>query len=192
MIVRPQAGQIGQTIHYGGRDPAALAALTSNIYLQCDDAKVVELARAAIGDTTDALLAARKIESYVSEFIQEKDLSVGYASALETIQSRQGDCTEHAVLTAALCRAVGIPAQVVIGVVYVEQFGKLSQCFGGHAWTRVLIKDQWLDLDAAFIGTERKGYGPGHLALAVGSGEPGDFFPWPASWDNSRSIRSSH
>ncbi len=176
VIVRPRAAQSGQTFPYTGSDPEALAALTSNIYLQCDDTRVIELARTAIGDATDALLAARKIESYVSKFIQEKDLSVGYASALETIESRQGDCTEHALLCAALCRAVGIPARVVIGVVYVDQFGTLSHCFGGHAWTRVLIKDQWLDLDAAFIGTGRGGYGPGHLALAVGNGEPGDFF----------------
>jgi transglutaminase-like putative cysteine protease len=47
--------------------------------------------------------------------------------------------------------------------------------FGGHAWTQVYIGDKWVGLDAAFKGTGRGGYDAGHIALAVGNGEPGDF-----------------
>ena len=32
-----------------------------------------------------------------------------------------GDCTEHAVLAAAMCRAVEVPSRVAIGLVYVEK-----------------------------------------------------------------------
>ena len=88
--------------------------------------------------------------------------------------SRQGDCTEFAVLTAAMCRAVGIPAQVVAGVAYVDDFAGLRG-FGGHAWTQVYIGGKWIGLDAAFKGTGRGGYDAGHIALATGNGEPGDF-----------------
>jgi transglutaminase-like putative cysteine protease len=92
------------------------------------------------------------------------------------MESRQGDCTEHAVLTAALCRAVGIPAEVVSGVAYVEQFMGTTQSFGGHAWARAWVSGQWIGLDAAFAGTGRGGFDAGHITLATGNGESTDFF----------------
>ena len=42
------------------------------------------------------------------------------ATAAEVARSREGDCTEHAVLLAALARARGIPARVAMGLVYVR------------------------------------------------------------------------
>jgi hypothetical protein len=35
---------------------------------------------------------------------------------------------------------------------------------------------RWIGLDASFRGGGRGGYDAGHIALAVGDGEPGDFF----------------
>ncbi len=77
-------------------------------------------------------------------------------------------------MTAAMCRAVGIPAQVVVGIAYVEDFAGL-QGFGGHAWTQAYVGGKWVGLDAAFKGTGRGGYDAGHIALAAGGGEPADF-----------------
>jgi len=114
-------------------------------------------------------------------------MSVGYASAAEVVESRQGDCSEFAVLTAAMCRAVGIPSQVVVGVAYVEEFGGL-QGFGGPAWTQAYLGGdkqgkggKWVGLDAAFKSSNRGGYDAGHIALAAGNGEPGDFFNMAAA-----------
>ena len=50
----------------------------------------------------------RELEKFVFGYIDKKSLNVGYASALETARTRQGDCTEHALLLAALGRARGI------------------------------------------------------------------------------------
>jgi hypothetical protein len=161
---------------YRGEDKTLQGALTSNRYLQSGNKRVKQMARKAVGRTRNATEAVKRIEAFVADYITQKDLSVGYASALEVIESKQGDCTEHAILCAALCRAVGIPAQVVFGIAYVEEFGGMTHCFGGHAWTRAYVGDKWIGLDAAFKGTGRGGYDPGHIALAVGSGEPGDFF----------------
>jgi hypothetical protein len=60
---------------------------------------------------------------------------------------RKGDCSEHAVLTAALARLQGIPARVMIGVVLVSD----QQKFGafGHAWAEVLEDGKWTVADAA-------------------------------------------
>jgi len=100
---------------------------------------------------------------------------VGYASAAEVAQSKKGDCSEFAVLTAALCRSLGIPAQVVVGVVYVEEFRGFNG-FGPHAWVRANIGGKWIGLDAAYTSAGLGGYGPGHIALDTGNGEPAGFF----------------
>ena len=40
--------------------------------------------------TKDAATAARRIEKFVRKYINKKNLSVGYASALEVARSRRG------------------------------------------------------------------------------------------------------
>jgi len=176
LTVRPCQPRAGTPFPYTGQDAELRAALTSNPYLQIDRLEVKKLAEKAVAGARDTAQAVRQIEAFVADYIEDKDLSVGYATAAEVCQSRQGDCTEHAVLAAALCRAAGIPAQVVVGIVYVERFGTYRNVFGGHAWTQAHVGGQWVGLDAAFRGTGRQGFGPGHIALAVGNGEPGDFF----------------
>ncbi|MBN2589796.1 MAG: transglutaminase domain-containing protein [Sedimentisphaerales bacterium] len=165
----------GITIPYKGSDKDALEALRSSRFVESDEKIIKDLAKKAIGNTKDASEAARKIESFVADYIDDKSLSVGYASAAEVAKSKQGDCSEHAVLTAALCRAAGIPAQVATGVVYVSQWQNLSNGFGGHAWTRVYIGDKWYNIDAAFKSAGFGGYDPGHITLAFGNGDPEGF-----------------
>ena len=172
----------GGVFPYKGDDPSLLEAVKPARFLQSDRKEIVALAQKAVGGTRDSAQAARRIEAFVAQYIENRSLSVGYASAAEVAESRQGDCSEFAVLTAALCRAVGIPAQVAVGVAYVEDFGGM-QGFGGHAWTQAYVGGdkqgqggKWLGLDAAFKSSGRGGYDPGHIALAVGNGDPGDFF----------------
>ncbi len=175
VTVEPVAARAGVKFPYKGRDQAVLDATKPTRYLQSDHEQVIALARQAVGDTKDAAEAARKIEAFVGDYIENRSLSVGYASAAEVAASRQGDCSEFAVLTAAMCRAVGIPAQVVVGVAYVSDFAG-HQGFGGHAWTQAYVGGRWVGLDASFKGGGRGGYDAGHIALAVGDGEPADFF----------------
>jgi len=54
-----------------------------------------------------------------------------------------GDCNEHAVLLAALGRAVGVPTRLVAGVVYVDG------AFLYHAWCEVWL-GEWVAVDPAF------------------------------------------
>ncbi|MCF7974720.1 MAG: transglutaminase-like domain-containing protein [Phycisphaerae bacterium] len=176
LTVTPIRVSQGGTFPYTGADATLKKALEANPVLQCDDPNVMALARKAVAEAPDAARAAANIETFVGQYIDQKDLSVGYASAVEVMESRQGDCTEHAVLTAALCRAVGIPAEVVIGVAYVDEFMGTIQSFGGHAWTRAWVNGHWIGLDAAFVGIGRGGYDAGHIALATGNGESSDFF----------------
>jgi len=175
LTVEPVAAPTGVRFPYKGNDPAALGALEPTRYVESGQKVIIDLARRAVGDTSDAAEAARRIEAFVADYVVDKSLSVGYASAAEVAVSRQGDCSEHAVLTVALCRAVGIPAQVVTGLAYVSQWSTFRNGFGGHAWVQVYLGDKWVGLDAAFRGTGRGGYDAGHITLAVGNGNPEDF-----------------
>ncbi len=174
LTVEPVVAPRGVRFPYHGTDPTALKALEPTRYVESGQKVIIDLARRAVGRTKDAADAVRKIEAFVAEYVENKSLSVGYASAAEVAASRQGDCSEFAVLTAAMCRAVGVPAQVVVGVAYVKDFAG-HQGFGGHAWVQAYVGSKWVGLDAAFKATGRGGYDAGHIALAVGSGNPEDF-----------------
>jgi len=184
VTVEPVAAPAGAKFPYKGEDKTVLEAMKPNRFLQSDHKDVIELARRAIGETKDAAEAVKRIESFVAKYMERGSLSVGYASAVEVAASRQGDCSEFSVLTAAMCRAVGIPAQVAVGVAYVKEWGGLHNSFGPHAWVQAYVggdtasrePGKWVGLDAAFKSVGLDGYGPGHIALAVGSGNPEEFF----------------
>lgn len=154
---------------YDGNDPAALAALQPSDYVESRNRQIRQQAEEIVGDQADALRAARQIERWVSRHIRDKDLSVGYATAVETLRSRQGDCTEHAVLTAALCRAAGIPCRLVMGIAYADDFLGQRQRFIGHAWNEAYVGGEWITLDAAL------GADAARIALALGGDDPTAF-----------------
>ncbi|MCE5328303.1 MAG: transglutaminase-like domain-containing protein [Planctomycetaceae bacterium] len=171
VTVRPLRVARGGAMPYRGSSKAALDALKPTDYLQCNDPKVKALAHKAVGKAADAATAARNIEQFVRTYIKKKNLSVGYATAAEVIDSRQGDCTEHAVLAAALCRASGIPARVAVGLGYVPTMGKLRDVFAPHAWYCVFLDGKWIGMDAALEGFDAR-----HITLAENDGNPEDFF----------------
>ncbi len=184
VTVSPIASPAGAGFPYKGKDEVILESLKPTRFVQSDNKEIIKLARQAVGNSKDAAQAAKKIEAFVAKYVDNKGLSVGYASAAEVAESRQGDCSEFAVLTAAMCRAVGIPAQVAVGMAYVKDFSGLTigrqtrfenGAFGGHAWVQAYIGGKWVGLDAAFNSAGLGGYGPGHIALSVGSGNPEDF-----------------
>jgi hypothetical protein len=62
---------------------------------------------------------------------------------------RQGDCSEHAVLTAALARRQGIPARVMVGIALLSN-GKSFDAYG-HAWAEMKEGGHWVAADAAML-----------------------------------------
>ncbi len=130
--------------------------------LQSNDAKIKEhLQRAVSIDRNDGD-AAVALEKYVHEKLDKKNFTTAFASAAEVAEKLEGDCSEHAVLLAALLRARGIPSRVAIGIVYVPGQAKM----GGHMWTEALFGDEWIPLDAT-LG--RGGIGAAHLKVAESS-----------------------
>jgi hypothetical protein len=147
----------GYALPYGGREYVGL--LRANRWMETADPLIVRMSREAVGDATEAITAARRIARYVERTVTQKNLSFGMATAAETAQSRTGDCTEHAVLTAALARAAGMPSRVVEGLAYVEEWPGVGGTFGYHMWTEVYV-GEWLPLDAALGGHDAT-----HIAL---------------------------
>lgn len=174
LVVKPVLAPPGGSMPYRGNNPALREAVEPALFLQSDHKEIVALARKAVGRNRNPARAVKRIESFVADYIENANLSVGYASAAEVAESRQGDCTEHAVLTAAMCRAVGIPAQVVSGVAYVQDFDGRKGFFA-HAWTQAYVARKWVGLDASFKGSGWGGHDAGHIALAIGNGDLADF-----------------
>lgn len=143
----------------------------ASAWVQSDSSLIIDLARQAVGDAREPAAQMRAAEAFVRDYIFGKTLSVGYASALEVATSRQGDCTEHALLLTAIARARGIPARVVTGFAYVPAFGSRRDVFVPHAWMEAHIDGRWQGFDAAL-----EGFDAGHLALAVGDGDPVRYF----------------
>lgn len=173
------------TFPYTGTCKDALDAMAPTMYLQSDNPVIIALAREAIGATRDTAEAVKRIEAFVGKYITEKSLAVGYATATEVAVSKEGDCSEHAVLTAAMCRAVGIPARMVVGIVYVSKWLQYKDIFGGHAWAQAYVGDRWICLDATGVAN---GYGAGHIIEATGDGNPVDFFNVVHTLDNIKIV----
>ena len=142
--------------------PVEKEFLASSQYLQSDDERVKEHAQQAAGDATDPAQVARKMEKYVYEKLSKKNFSTAMASAGEVAKTMEGDCTEHAVLLAAMLRAKGIPSRVAAGLVYVDRLS----AFGGHMWTEANLDGHWIPLEPT-LG--RRGIGCGHLKLSDSS-----------------------
>ena len=95
-------------------------------------------------------LEADNLRKHVTDVIKDKNLDVGFASASEVCRNREGDCTEHSVLLAAMARARGLPARAAFGMVAVPgSFSQGTIRFGYHMWTQIYVNGRWLDFDAA-------------------------------------------
>ncbi len=156
---------------HSAESPPDGADSAANDWLQSDTEEIQALARRATSKDQDDAARMRTLEIFVRGFISDKNLGVGYASALEVARNPQGDCTEHAVLLAALGRALGIPTRVVNGLAYAPGFAGHDHVFVPHAWTQAWVDGSWQSFDAAL-----NGFDAGHLALSIGDGDPWRFY----------------
>ena len=126
--------------------PIATAGLeefmTDNVFLQTGDPAVVSAANdVAATAGADAWERALMVEKRVSELVTSRSLGMAFASAAEALGAGSGDCTEHAVLAAAMARAAGVPSRIVTGVVHFDG------SFAYHMWVEVWTGDGWHALD---------------------------------------------
>ena len=121
-------------------DPAFAKDLKPTLLMPCQNVDVVKAAKDAIGGETDARRAVAKLSEFVFTRLKKQSGPVPDATAVEILRDKMGDCSEHALLFVALCRAAGIPARRCSGFVCV------GSLWGGHAWAEVWV-GAWMGVD---------------------------------------------
>lgn len=144
------------------------AHLAHTTLVDAGDAGVRRLAQSAVKslkeDASQAEIA-NACKRAVSAHMTNASLAIADGSATQAAQTGKGDCTESAVLLAAMLRAHDIPSRCVTGLVYSETFGEQRDVFVFHMWTQAWVQDEsskghWIDLDPT-----RWRYSPAHIAL---------------------------
>jgi hypothetical protein len=114
--------------------------LASTPYIQTKNKLITDLAKAEAGEETNDLSRIKVLAEWVFENLEKRPV-LGIPDALTTLNTRMGDCNEHAALFAALARNAGIPTRVASGVTFFEG------AFYYHAWNEVCLDDNWYSVD---------------------------------------------
>ena len=130
------------------------AYLASNAYLVLDDTLLIATASRLAGPETDPVKVADHIFTWVTANFHFELGTVLFGSSPQVLRNLTGDCSEAAILTAALLRVRGIPARLALG------FASAGRgVFIGHAWTEAYLQGKWVGIDAALrqfpAGVER-------------------------------------
>ena len=137
--------------------------LRPELFIESDAPEVVEEARRAVAGVTGNRARAEKLVRYVNDLLEKKP-TVSLPSALEVLRTKVGDCNEHTVLYVAMARALGLPARIAVGLVY------LRGAFYYHAWPEVYVAEpdgrgMWLPVDPTLNQFPAD---PTHVRLARG------------------------
>jgi transglutaminase-like putative cysteine protease len=138
-----------------GKDKPTDVHRRASALINSEDPKIVALVGKAMAGHGKALNDRQKAAAlcqFVNQYINERSLAIGFASASEVAETREGDCSEFAVLLAAMLRAAGLPSRTASGLIYAERFLGQKQVFGYHMWAQAWIGTQdrgrWVDFDA--------------------------------------------
>ncbi len=132
--------------------------------VQSNDPRIIAAAQEAVGTEQRALPASIMIAMWVRENVEYNALHP-YESASDVIFHRKGTCVQMAILSAAMCRAAGIPARTVSGFTYGQGNDEQAAGFASHAWAQVYVDGEWIDLDPSM------GFTAGRIILAVSDGD---------------------
>lgn len=137
-----------QQLVAGPADPDVKRYLLPEPFIESDAPEIQAEATIAVGNVTGTRARAEALTRYVNSILQKKP-TVGLPSAREVLRTRIGDCNEHTALLVAMSRAVGIPARIAVGLVFVHG------AFYYHAWPEVYIDEGarrglWLPVDPTF------------------------------------------
>lgn len=134
--------------------------LVPEFNIESNSEAIVRKAKEIAGREKDPAKIVRKVVDWVYKNIEKRPM-LSFPSALETLKSRVGDCNEHATLTAALFRALGIPSRICIGLIYND--GR----FFYHAWNEVYV-GKWIPVDSTL---DQVPADAGHVLLFYGNVE---------------------
>jgi transglutaminase-like putative cysteine protease len=149
---RVKARGVEITIETGMMDSAArgnLSRYTADTRLLGIGSPEIQKLKGAFASQKNPVPAVTR---FVHDHITHKTVGIPILSAREVLRNRTGDCTEHAVLTVAILRALGIPSRAVVGMILSERFGDARNVFVFHMWAEACVGGKWLLADATRPG----------------------------------------
>jgi transglutaminase superfamily protein len=126
-------------------DAAATRYLAAEPFIESDAPEIRSEAEAAVRGVDGDRARAERLTRYVNALLDKKP-TVSLPSAREVLRTKVGDCNEHTALYVAMARAIGIPARIAVGLVFVHG------AFYYHAWPEVYVdrtatSGLWLPVD---------------------------------------------
>src|SRR2546422_1398112 len=130
-------------------DADAARYLAPEPFIESDAPEIIAEAEIAVRGGSGNRARAERLTRYVNGLLEKKP-TVSLPSAREVLRTKVGDCNEHTALYVAMARALGIPARISVGLVF------MRGAFYYHAWPEVYIKEEanagdgrglWLPVD---------------------------------------------
>jgi transglutaminase-like putative cysteine protease len=137
-----------RTLQPGPADPDTARFLAPEPLIESDAPEIRVEAEKAVQGIARPRERAERLTRYVNALLDKKP-TISLPSAKEVLRTKVGDCNEHTALYVAMARAVGIPARIAIGLVYVRG---VQGAFYYHAWPEVYLDEgggrgMWLPVD---------------------------------------------
>lgn len=124
----------------------------------CPSDKAGDQAAEVVGDAMPGYPQVQAIRSWIHRNIEYRyGVSDASTDALDTLKAGSGVCRDFAHIGITLCRAMGIPARMVVG--YLHKLDPMDL----HAWFEAYVGGRWYTFDAT--QDEPRG---GRIVLAYG------------------------
>ena len=108
----------------------------------CESDKLVDLANEVVQQVSPGYDQAEAVRRWVHNNVTyQPGFTTASTSAVDVVANRQGVCRDQAHVTIALCRALSIPARMVVGFLHGLQPMDL------HAWVECYVADRWWTFD---------------------------------------------
>ena len=160
-LANPDLSGVGQTagagtieiqdaklLRAGPADPDVRRYMGPEPLIESDAPEILAEAELAVRGVRGDRARVERLTRYVNALLDKKP-TVSLPSAREVLRTKVGDCNEHTALYVAMARALGIPARIAVGLVYVRG---ITGAFYYHAWPEVYIDEGggrglWLPVD---------------------------------------------
>ena len=134
-----------ETLRPERRDHTAANYLSAEPFIESDAPEIIAEAQVAVRGVVGDRARAERLVRYVNGLLEKKP-TVSLPSAREVLRTKVGDCNEHTALYVAMARALGMPARIAVGMVYIHG------AFYYHAWPEVYLSDAddrglWMPVD---------------------------------------------
>ncbi len=100
-------------------DPDTARYVAPEAFIESDAPEIIAEADKAVRGIDGTRERAERLVRYVNALLDKKP-TVSLPSAREVLRTKVGDCNEHTALYVAMARALGIPARIAVGLVYIH------------------------------------------------------------------------